>query len=123
MGASIWGDGRPLNISLDRADLWDLRPIEEYERADYTWENVVEAHYAGRHDDLKALLEAPYDRAGPTRLPAGRIALVLPCPVIRWRLARATGRAEVVLANGAVLESILDAEGICRLRLRGCARA
>jgi len=121
MGASIWGDGRPLNISLDRADLWDLRPIEEYERADYTWEKVAEAHYAGRHDDLKAWLEAPYDRAGPTRLPAGRIALILPCPVIRWRLERATGRAEVELANGAVLESILDAEGICRLRLRGCA--
>jgi hypothetical protein len=25
MGALIWGDGRPLRISLDRSDLWDRR--------------------------------------------------------------------------------------------------
>ena len=31
LGALIWGDGRPLRISLDRADLWDLRPIAEFD--------------------------------------------------------------------------------------------
>ena len=27
LGALVWGDGRPLRISLDRTDLWDLRPV------------------------------------------------------------------------------------------------
>ena len=37
VGATLWGNGKPLHLSLDRADLWDLRDIEEYHRPEYTW--------------------------------------------------------------------------------------
>ena len=37
MGALVWGDGAPLNISLDRTDLWDLRPVPEFASADYSY--------------------------------------------------------------------------------------
>ena len=33
LGALVWGDGTPLRISLDRTDLWDLRPVPEHVRA------------------------------------------------------------------------------------------
>lgn len=120
-GASIWGDGRPLYVSLDRADLWDLRPIEEYHRPDYRWDDVVAAHRAGRHDDLRVLLEAPYDRPGPTRLPAGRLSLGFAGRAVRWRLERATGVAAVSFDDGLGLEAFIDAEGVGRLRVKGGA--
>lgn len=75
MGALIWGDGAPLKISVDRTDLWDLRPIPEYDRPDYTYDNVIALHKAGDDKALIDLLEKPYHRAGPTKIPAGRIEI------------------------------------------------
>ena len=77
LGALVWGDGRPLNISLDRTDLWDLRDVPEFHAADYRWADVVEKHCAGAHDELIARLEQPYYRPGPTKIPAGRIELAI----------------------------------------------
>jgi hypothetical protein len=34
LGALLWGEGRPLRISLDRADLWDLRLVPEFHSPD-----------------------------------------------------------------------------------------
>lgn len=78
LGALVWGDGRPLRISLDRADLWDLRPVPEFQLQEYTFEQVRHWHEQGRHADAKRLLEKPYDRPAPTRLPAGRIEITMP---------------------------------------------
>jgi len=78
LGALIWGDGRPLRISLDRTDLWDLRPVPEFYSSQYTYQTVRQWHQEGRHADLIRLLEAPYHRgAAPTKIPAGRIELTL----------------------------------------------
>jgi len=77
LGALVWGTGRPLKISLDRTDLWDTRVIPEFHSADYTYDNVLRWHREGKHDELKNLLEEPYNRpANPTKIPAGRIELV-----------------------------------------------
>ena len=119
VGATLWGNGKPLHLSLDRADLWDLRDIEEYHRPEYTWGQVVEAHRAGRHEALKALLEAPYDRAGPTRLSAGRLSLEFPAAATGWRLERATGLATATFADGATLDAFIGPGSIGRLRVRG----
>ena len=40
LGALVWGDGAPLRISLDRTDLWDLRPVAAFERPEYNWETM-----------------------------------------------------------------------------------
>lgn len=34
LGALVWGNGQPLRISIDRADLWDLRPVPEFHSAE-----------------------------------------------------------------------------------------
>ncbi|MCW5932804.1 MAG: glycoside hydrolase N-terminal domain-containing protein [Fimbriimonadia bacterium] len=78
LGALIWGDGKPLRISLDRTDLWDLRPVPEFHSSDYTYKKMVEWHRAGKHADLVRLYEAPYERPAPTKIPAGRLELTLP---------------------------------------------
>ncbi len=78
LGALVWGDGKPLKISLDRTDLWDLRPVPEFHSAEYTYEQMVRWHHEGRVKDLIRVYEAPYDRSdAPTKIPAGRIELTL----------------------------------------------
>ncbi|HSH15447.1 MAG TPA: glycoside hydrolase N-terminal domain-containing protein, partial [Verrucomicrobiae bacterium] len=78
LGALVWGDGKPLRISLDRTDLWDLTPVPEYQSADYNYATMRQWHEQGRHADLVRLYEAPYNRPAPTKIPAGRIELTLP---------------------------------------------
>ncbi len=77
MGALVWGDGRPVKISLDRADLWDLRPVPEFSSPEYRFRIMREWHLQGRTADLVRLYEAPYNRPAPTKIPAGRIELTL----------------------------------------------
>ncbi len=75
LGALVWGDGSPLKISLDRTDLWDLRPVPQYRSEDYSYERMREWVRDGRLDDLHRLYDDPYGNAGPTKIPAGRIEL------------------------------------------------
>ncbi len=75
MGALVWGDGAPLNISLDRTDLWDLRPVPEFASEEYSYAVMREWEKAGRYDDLAKLYELPYHRPAPTKIPAGRLTL------------------------------------------------
>ena len=77
LGALVWGDGSPLRISLDRSDLWDLRPVPEFHSPEYTFDHVRQLHREGRHPELIRLCEDPYRLAAPTRLPAGRIEVAL----------------------------------------------
>ena len=43
MGALIWQKGDRLRLALDRADLWDLRPVKEFSGSDYTFRFICEA--------------------------------------------------------------------------------
>jgi alpha-L-fucosidase 2 len=75
LGALVWGDGKPLRISLDRTDLWDLRPVPEFHSAQYSYQTMRQWVKEGRIDDLHRLYDKPYGNAGPTKIPAGRIEL------------------------------------------------
>jgi alpha-L-fucosidase 2 len=75
LGALVWGDGHPLRISLDRTDLWDLRPVPEFRGDDYSYATMRQWVRQGRIDDLHRLYDKPYGNPGPTKIPAGRIEL------------------------------------------------
>jgi alpha-L-fucosidase 2 len=76
MGILVWGDGHPLKLSLDRADLWDTRAVEEWKSPDYNYETMRKWVREGRINDLHELYELPYRvNPGPTKIPAGRIQL------------------------------------------------
>ncbi|MCX5643773.1 MAG: glycoside hydrolase N-terminal domain-containing protein [Phycisphaerae bacterium] len=75
LGALVWGDGRPLRISLDRTDLWDLRPVPEFHSAEYSYKMMRQWVKEGRIEDLHRLYDKPYGYPGPTKIPAGRIEL------------------------------------------------
>jgi len=77
LGALVWGDGKPLRISLDRTDLWDLRPVPEFHGKDYSYRTMRQWVKEGRLADLHRLYDDPYGNPGPTKIPAGRIELTL----------------------------------------------
>lgn len=43
MGTLIWQKGENLRLALDRADLWDLRPVKEFSGPDYSYRFIQEA--------------------------------------------------------------------------------
>ena len=75
LGGLVWGDGKPVKISLDRTDLWDLRPVPEFHGKDYTYKTMRVWEKAGRVKELEAMYDNPYNRPAPTKIPAGRIEL------------------------------------------------
>ena len=66
LGALVWGDGTPLKISLDRTDLWDLRPVPEFHTKEYSYKTMRQWVRQGRITDLHRLYDKPYCKAGPT---------------------------------------------------------
>jgi hypothetical protein len=123
MGVLVWGDGHPLRLSLDRADLWDLRPVKEWESPDYNYETMHEWVRDGRIEDLRRLYEHPYrDNPGPTKIPAGRIEISFESnnPVRASELALETAIARVTLQNGAQVEIFQHAtEPVGMLKISG----
>lgn len=77
LGALVWGDGKPLRISLDRTDLWDLRPVPQFHTKDYSYTTMRQWVKEGRIKDLHRLYDDPYGNPGPTKIPAGRIELTI----------------------------------------------
>ncbi|MCC6446804.1 MAG: glycoside hydrolase N-terminal domain-containing protein [Armatimonadetes bacterium] len=122
LGAIVWGDGQPLNISLDRTDLWDLRPVPEYHSPEYAYRQMKQWHDEGRTEDLVRLYEAPYSRAeAPTKIPAGRIEITFGGqPAFRSAdLSLADALASVLLEGGAQAEVLVHARqplGMARIR-------
>ena len=118
-GVMAWGNGEPLRLSLDRTDLWDLTEIDEFGSEDYSFALMRRWHAEGRVADLSRLYEEPYERAAPTRIPAGRLELSL-ARLERLELDVARGLARGVFAGGGGIELFVSAvEGVALLELTG----
>jgi len=102
LGALVWGDGTPLRVSLDRTDLWDLRPVPEFHTKEYSYKTMRRWVRERRLDDLHRLYDKPYGNAGPTKIPAGRIELSFgDNPVFeKASLDLSTARTTVRFKNG-----------------------
>ncbi|MEN6333782.1 MAG: glycoside hydrolase N-terminal domain-containing protein, partial [Phycisphaerales bacterium] len=111
LGALVWGDGGPLRISLDRTDLWDLRPVPEYDSPDYSYKTMRQWVKEGRIQELHRLYDDPYGNPGPTKIPAGRIELTFDQGTVfkdaSLDLAKAT--AEMRLGGDVAVEVFVHA--------------
>jgi alpha-L-fucosidase 2 len=79
IGALVWQRDKTLRMSLDRADLWDLREIKEFKRPEFRFSWVVEQATKGDYRLVQELGDVPYDRdAAPTKLPGAALELDIP---------------------------------------------
>jgi alpha-L-fucosidase 2 len=74
LGALLWQKGENLRLSLDRADLWDERPIAEFARPEFRFSWVAEQVRKNDYAPVQTLFDLPYDRdPAPTKIPAAAL--------------------------------------------------
>ena len=79
LGALVWQRDSVLRMALDRADLWDSRPIPEFARPEFSFSWVAGQFQKGDYKPVQDLFDLPYDRdPAPTKLPAGALEFPLP---------------------------------------------
>jgi alpha-L-fucosidase 2 len=113
LGCLVWQKEGRLRLALDRADLWDERPMEGLDRPEfsYKWvENQVNKREYGLVQDC---FDAPYEREpGPTKLPGGAIEFDIPSIGSDLKYAQldiSTGLAVLEWADGKRFESFVHA--------------
>jgi alpha-L-fucosidase 2 len=74
VGNLVWQKEGKLRFSLDRADLWDLRPMENIDFDKWKFQNVYEHWKAGKYEDVQQAFDVPYNKLpAPSKIPAGAL--------------------------------------------------
>jgi len=74
IGALIWKNGESLRMSLDRADLWDLRPVAEFSGPEFRFAWVRKQVANKDYEPVHKMGDIPYDRdPAPTKIPAAAL--------------------------------------------------
>ncbi len=74
LGAMLWGDGNPLNLTLDCTDLWDSRTDAHSwrEHPSHTYQHLRELIEAKRYDEAETIFGTPTNAPAPTKISIGR---------------------------------------------------
>jgi alpha-L-fucosidase 2 len=74
LGALVWQKGDSLRLSLDRADLWDLRPVAGFDKPNFRF-SWVRSHVLNKdYSPVQDMGDVPYDRdPAPTKIPAAAL--------------------------------------------------
>lgn len=115
-GALIWGDGAPLRFSLDRGDLWDVRPSPHVQAEDYTYAELIRLVQEKKRDEVLRRFDAAYRHPTPTKIPAGRMTVSFGGKArrVESRLSLAGAEATITLTYAesvATVRSFMHAEG------------
>ncbi len=107
LGALIWEKGENLRISLDRADLWDLRPMKNMYREGFNYKWVYEQWKKDQYQEVQKMFDRPYDEsAGPSKIPAA--AMEIPSrefgPIQSVRLFVHKGICRIKWQNGMSMD-------------------
>ncbi len=123
MGAVIWGDGRPLRLTLDHYGVWETRAPWPGDDPEFNYANLRRLFEAGHIEELeKIALRRRNQRftdkppPHPTRLSLGRLELQWPQPPsafgARLDLCRARATGSLTFARGqATFSCIVDSTG------------
>lgn len=112
VGALIWEREGKLRFSLDRADIWDMRPMAGLHREEFSYKWVQEQVRKKDYKPVQQYFDAPYDREpAPSKIPAGALEFDLPAD---WKVKRAdvllaSATGEVEWENGVLLKTFVHA--------------
>ncbi len=74
LGALVWQNGENLRLSLDRADLWDLRPMQNLNKPEWKYNWVYEQWKNDNYQAVQEAFDIPYDRnPAPSKIPAAAL--------------------------------------------------
>ncbi len=110
LGALIWQKNDKLRISLDRADLWDDRPMPDIDKLKFKW--VVEKVKLNQYDSVQKIGDEPYEKyPAPTKIPGAAIEFDLKKfgKVISNELDIKNGLSVIKFDNGIVFNNYIHA--------------
>lgn len=113
VGALVWQKEGKLRFSLDRADLWDLRPMANIDFDKWTFDDVYEHWKAGEYKKVQEVFDTPYNQSpAPSKIPAGALEFDIEKlgPVKEVKLELETASCVVSWENGAKLTTFVHAE-------------
>ncbi|WP_154859608.1 glycosyl hydrolase family 95 catalytic domain-containing protein [Cyclobacterium xiamenense] len=112
LGALVWQKDGKLRFSLDRADLWDLRNMEnlDFENNDFNW--VKNQWEDKQYGAVQRQYDLPYDTlAGPSKIPGAALEF----DISEWgeiasvKLDLQKGSSEIQWKNGTLLRTFVHA--------------
>jgi alpha-L-fucosidase 2 len=111
LGAMLWQKNDALRLSLDRADLWDLRPMKGLDRLEFSYSWVTGQVAKQEYAVVQQYFDAPYEQeAGPSKLPGAALEWPLgKYNQVAAKLDLATGLTTVTFDNGLVFKTFVDA--------------
>ncbi|HEY4198590.1 MAG TPA: glycoside hydrolase N-terminal domain-containing protein [Mucilaginibacter sp.] len=112
LGALIWQRSDHLRFSLDRADLWDLRPMKGLHRKEFKYQWVIDQVKKKDYAPVQKYLDAPYDaEPAPSKIPGGALEFDTKSwgSVQSVHLYLKNALCEVKWANGVTLKTFVHA--------------
>jgi alpha-L-fucosidase 2 len=112
VGALIWKKGESLRMSLDRADLWDLRPVAEFSGPEFRFAWVRKQVKKRDYDPVHRMGDIPYDRdPAPTKIPAAALEFDISAlgEIDSVRLSLAEAVCRVRWKNGVKMTAFIHA--------------
>jgi alpha-L-fucosidase 2 len=74
VGALVWQKGDHLRLSLDRADLWDMRPMKGIHRKEFSYKWVQEQVAKKDYGIVQQYFDEPYEsEPAPSKIPGGAL--------------------------------------------------
>jgi len=110
IGVLVWQKGDNLRLSIDRADLWDLRPTAELKKYSYKW--AYEHRLSGDWDTVWKVADEPYDRdAAPTKIPGAAVEFNISKfgKVSYAKLDLSAAQCTIEWENGTIFKVFVDA--------------
>jgi alpha-L-fucosidase 2 len=112
IGSLVWEKEGKLRFSLDRADLWDLRPVENLSKPEFSYQWVQEQVKNNNYKAVQEMFDVPYDRMpAPSKIPGAALEFDISSlgkvKNVRLDIAAATCRVE--WENGTLLETFVHA--------------
>jgi len=112
LGALIWQKEGKLRFSLDRADLWDLRPMENLNFEEYDFDWVKKEWENNTYKNVQDKYDAPYDDLpAPSKIPGAALEFDISSlgEVASIKLMLKNAICEVRWKNGTVLKTFVHA--------------
>jgi alpha-L-fucosidase 2 len=112
LGALIWQKGDHLRFSLDRADLWDLRPIANLSKPEFNFKWVQKQVKENNYKVVQQMFDAPYEQLpAPSKIPGAALEFDTKGfgKVLQVQLTLATAICETKWENGTTLQTFVHA--------------
>jgi alpha-L-fucosidase 2 len=112
LGALVWQKEGNLRISLDRADLWDLRPMPWVQDSVWKFRWVEEQWKNENYREVQQAFDRPYDELpAPSKIPAGALEFDISAlgETEYVKLISREAICEVKWKNGAMLTVFVNA--------------